>query len=240
MIKAFTPVVVLFLSVLFGLEQSTFIEVNILVIISLGVAICSVGETNFSWMGFIIQALGLVAESARLVLTNLFLKQLKLDSLSTLFYIAPLCAIVIWVACFTFEADTLPWDRLMEFDFLGMLLANAIVAFSLNLALILLISNTSALVLTLAGVVKDILLVVLSMMIFGNPVTLLQYLGYSISLLALNLHKEYKKTWADVLLKANEVYKESEIPNKDDFKSREANDLENSSESTTFLSSTEK
>jgi hypothetical protein len=62
----------------------------------------------------------------------------------------------------------------------------------------MLISNTSALILTLSGVVKDVLLVVLSLTIFGAPVSVLQYLGYAVALLALNLHKDYKKLLATI------------------------------------------
>lgn len=44
------------------------------------------------------------------------------------------------------------------------------------------IGKTSAVVLTLCGVLKDIMLVVASMMIWGTPVTPLQFFGYSIAL----------------------------------------------------------
>ena len=44
------------------------------------------------------------------------------------------------------------------------------------------------------GIVKDIMLVVLSVVVFGSPVTPLQYAGYGVALLGLNLHKEYKKS----------------------------------------------
>eukprot|EP01034_Spumella_vulgaris_P031327 gene31327-38704_t len=47
---------------------------------------------------------------------------------------------------------------------------------------------------TLAGIVKDILLVFLSITVFGSPVTPLQYAGYGVALLGLNMHKEYKKS----------------------------------------------
>jgi hypothetical protein len=57
----------------------------------------------------------------------------------------------------------------------------------------MLISHTSALVLTLSGILKDILLVFLSVLYLGSPVTPLQYGGYAWTLLGLNLHKEYKK-----------------------------------------------
>ena len=78
-------------------------------------------------------------------------------------------------------------------EFAFIMVINGAVAFTLNIAVVLLISNTSALVLTLAGIVKDVLLVVLSMAVFGSPVTLLQYIGYGVALLGLNIHKEYKK-----------------------------------------------
>ncbi len=54
-------------------------------------------------------------------------------------------------------------------------------------------TNTSPLALTLSGIVKDILLVILSVTVFGSPVTPLQYAGYGVALLGLNLHKECKK-----------------------------------------------
>ena len=78
-------------------------------------------------------------------------------------------------------------------EFFFVMIINAAIAFTLNIAVVLLISNTSALVLTLAGIVKDILLVLLSVLVFESPVTPLQYAGYSVALLGLNLHKEYKK-----------------------------------------------
>ena len=122
------------------------------------------------------------------------MKNLKLDPLSSLYYIAPLCAAFIGVACLIFEGPDLPLARMVTTDFIGVMLINGIVAFTLNVAVVLLISNTSALVLTLAGIVKDILLVALSVTVFGSPVTPLQYAGYVVALLGLNLHKEYKKS----------------------------------------------
>jgi hypothetical protein len=73
------------------------------------------------------------------------------------------------------------------------LLVSGLVAFTLNIAVVMVIGNTSALIFTLAGIVKDLMLVFLSMVIFKSPVSQLQYLGYSVALLGLNLHKEYKK-----------------------------------------------
>lgn len=193
MLKAFTPVAVLIFSSVLGLEKPTWLELLIVVVICLGVAMTSIGEAAFSLIGFIFQSLAILFESSRLVLTNMLLKSLKLDPLSSLYYIAPMSFFFIGISFLVFEYDHLPWERLREIDFLVMLAANGCVAFGLNVAVVMLISNTSALTLTLAGIFKDILLVVLSVAIFGSPVTPLQVFGYAVALLGLNLHKEYKK-----------------------------------------------
>jgi len=177
MLKAFTPVAVLIFSFVAGLETPSFMEVNIVMIICIGVALTSVGESFFSWTGFTFQCLAILAESSRLVLTNLLMKNLKLDPLSSLYYIAPLCAVFTGLACLIFEVGDLPLERMQTTDFMLIMLVNGFVAFTLNVAVVLLISNTSALVLTLAGIIKDILLVFLSVTVFGSPVTPLQYAG---------------------------------------------------------------
>ena len=193
MLKAFTPVAVLIFSFFSGLEKTSAMELYIVGIICVGVALTSAGETYFSWTGFTFQSLGILAESSRLVLTNLLMRQLKLDPLSSLYYVAPTSALFIFLPCLYFEASELPWERMYTSEFAIVMLINASVAFTLNVAVVLLISNTSALVLTLAGVMKDILLVLLSVTVFGSPVTPLQYAGYAVALAGLNMHKEYKK-----------------------------------------------
>lgn len=193
MLKAFTPVAVLIFSAVLGLEKPQCTELLIVVVICLGVAMTSVGEAAFSMVGFIFQSLAILFESSRLVLTNILLKALKLDPLSSLYYIAPMCAFFIGISFVVFEYDHLPWSRLTDASFLLLMAANGCVAFTLNVAVVMLISNTSALTLTLAGIFKDIMLVALSVAIFGSPVTPLQIAGYAVALTGLNLHKEYKK-----------------------------------------------
>lgn len=56
-------------------------------------------------------------------------------------------------------------------------MSNALVAFLLNVAAVFLVSAGSGLVLTLAGVFKDILLITGSVLIFGNSITPLQVIG---------------------------------------------------------------
>lgn len=69
------------------------------------------------------------------------------------------------------------------------LLSNAAVAFLLNVAAVFLVGAGSGLVLTLAGVFKDILLISGAVLIWGTPITPLQVFGYSIALGGLVLYK---------------------------------------------------
>jgi Triose-phosphate Transporter family len=83
MLKAFTPVAVLVFSFFSGLEKTSCMELYIVTVICVGVAMASVGETFFSWVGFTCQSLAILAESSRLVLTNLLMRQLKLGKIET-------------------------------------------------------------------------------------------------------------------------------------------------------------
>lgn len=69
------------------------------------------------------------------------------------------------------------------------LLSNAAIAFLLNIAAVFLVGAGSGLVLTLAGVFKDILLITGSVLIFGAQITPVQVVGYSIALVGLILYK---------------------------------------------------
>lgn len=129
----------------------------------------------------------------------------KMDPMVSLYYFAPACAAINGVFTIFFELPTLTMADINHVG-MGVLLLNALVAFGLNVAVVLLVSctspsclfqsltdeligKTSAVVLTLSGVLKDILLVMASMGIFGDPVTLTQYFGYSIALAGLMYYK---------------------------------------------------
>lgn len=70
-----------------------------------------------------------------------------------------------------------------------LLLTNALLAFLLNIAAVFLVGAGSGLVLTLAGVLKDVLLVAGSVVIWGGEVGTLQAFGYSIALCGLVMFK---------------------------------------------------
>ena len=192
MLKAFIPVAVLLLSVVIGLESPSRIQLAIVFTISVGVAISSGGELLFSMTGFIFQVASILCESSRLVLSDQLLKDLKLDPLSMLYYMSPICLVFISIAFTIFESKTMKWEVFNDRFLLGMLLLSSTAAFGLNIAVVMLITNASALIMTLGGIAKDIMLIILSVTIFRTPVTGVQVFGYSISLAGMNLYKNFK------------------------------------------------
>lgn len=173
MLKASSPVFVYFFAVCFGLEVFRWTRLTNMVAIFTGIAIASAGELNFVLAGFLIQVCAITVEALRLSLVEILLNSrgLGLNALTTLYYVAPCCLAFLTIPWALLE---LPWlmdpDVKFKLDAI-VFLSNCGVAFGLNLATFLLIGKTSALTLNVAGVVKDWLLIGLSYVLFGSPVS---------------------------------------------------------------------
>ncbi|KAF9696412.1 hypothetical protein EKO04_005542 [Ascochyta lentis] len=190
MLKATTPVAVLLATWSMGIAPVNLKVLGNVSFIVLGVIIASFGELQFVMIGFLFQVAGIVFEAVRLVMVERILssKEFKMDPLVSLYYYAPACAVMNSIVLLFTELPTLTMNDINRVGGLT-LFANAGVAFLLNVSVVFLIGKTSSLVLTLSGVLKDILLVLASMFLFRDPVTLLQAFGYSIALGGLVYYK---------------------------------------------------
>ncbi|ORY11833.1 triose-phosphate transporter family-domain-containing protein [Clohesyomyces aquaticus] len=190
MLKATTPVAVLLATWGLGVAPPNMKTLGNVSLIVVGVIIASLGEIKFVMIGFLFQCGGIVFEAIRLVMVQRILSsaEFKMDPLVSLYYYAPACALMNGFVCLFTE---LPRMHMEDIYRVGMftLTANAMIAFLLNVSVVFLIGKTSSLVLTLSGVLKDILLVFASMFLFGDPVSLLQAFGYTIALCGLIYYK---------------------------------------------------
>ncbi|GAA6008158.1 hypothetical protein JCM11491_001905 [Sporobolomyces phaffii] len=184
MIKAFTPVSVLLVSAAFKLKELNARILCIVALISVGVVIASYGEIDFELIGFLVQALAIVIESCRLVLVQILLQGMGLDPLSSLYYFAPVCLVVNSIILLPVEGFGVFADA-VELVGIPTLFLNACATFALNLSSVFLIGAASGLVLTLAGVLKDILLILGSWALQGATITGIQVFGYAIALTGL-------------------------------------------------------
>ncbi|KAK4082995.1 uncharacterized protein Triagg1_1885 [Trichoderma aggressivum f. europaeum] len=189
MLKAASPVAVLFASWSWGVAEPNLSKfVNVLVIV-FGVAVSSFGEIQFSWVGFFFQIGGTCFEAVRVVMIQVMLsgEGLNMDPLVSLYYYAPVCAVMNFLIALVSEIPKFQWEHAAQAGF-GMLFLNASIAFILNVASVFLIGKTSGLVMTLTGIFKSILLVVASVLIWSTQITFLQTVGYTIALAGLTYY----------------------------------------------------
>lgn len=194
MIKAVTPLMMLAVSVFAGKERYALSLVLITAAMTLGVGVASIGELSFDALGFALQLIALTVESVRLVVIQHVMQDVLPKSrnpfiLLSLF--APAVAVVLVPAAAVLEPGA--WTLLALPSTGPLVFANACTALGLNAAVVWLSSQESGpLTLTLVGIVKDLILIVSSVFLFGNAITPTQVAGYSVALYALNVYHCFK------------------------------------------------
>lgn len=111
-------------------------------IIVLGVVIASFGEIKFEFWGFVFQIGGIVTEALRLVMVQRLLSagDFKMDPLVSLYYYAPACAVTNAVITLFVEGPRITMGDIYAIGPF-VLLANALVAFFLNVSSVLLVGG---------------------------------------------------------------------------------------------------
>jgi drug/metabolite transporter (DMT)-like permease len=199
MLKSSTPVIVLLLAICAGREKPSLVQLLITSTISLGVILATVGELKFNLLGFIIQFSAVFCECSRSLIMDLLLANKKIDSLSMLYYMAPFSSLTLAIGFLYMESAQLLEAKFTP-NLLVALFLNGCLSFSLNIAVIMVINNASVIVMSACGPLKDILLVVLSVLFFRTEVSSLQVVGFGISLFGMYLFREYKSNKGACLL----------------------------------------
>ncbi|GLI60866.1 hypothetical protein VaNZ11_003083 [Volvox africanus] len=187
MLKAQMPVTVFFVGVLLGTEKYTLLYALNMVVVAVGIATASYGELNFNVVGVVFQISSIFTESFRLCLIQLLLQAsgIKLNPVTTLYYVAPACFAFLFVPFAFLELPRIMHPDPNSNELVGFpvtwLLISAVSAFALNMSVFLLIGRSSALTMNVAGVIKDWLLILLSVLLYQTPVGSLQIFGYGIA-----------------------------------------------------------
>ncbi|KAJ3149607.1 hypothetical protein HDU89_003660 [Geranomyces variabilis] len=218
MLKAITPVIVLFLDWAINGTTANTQTMGYLVIIVVGTVIASYGEVELVFVGVVLQVAAVTAEALRLLLVEKLLNSTtkkKMNPLCSLYYFAPICALMNGIACYLFEGRSLTLDAIYAVG-LQTLFLNAFVAFGLNVAVVYLIGNASALILCISGVVKDVIIVLLSTFLWNKILTPTELIGYAIALIGVLLFKSRNTALAETAmqLKAQMMDKMRGLPDK--------------------------
>jgi Triose-phosphate Transporter family len=143
MLKATTPVAVLLSGWAMGVSSPSlkvFLNVSAIVI---GVIIASVGEIKFVWIGVLWQIGGLIFEALRLNLVQRLLNsaEYKMDPLVSLYYFAPICAVMNFVFALIWEIPKVQMSEIQNVGF-TLFFLNGMVAFLLNVSVVFLVSHS--------------------------------------------------------------------------------------------------
>ncbi|MED6204591.1 hypothetical protein PIB30_010445 [Stylosanthes scabra] len=197
-VGATTPFFTAVFAYFMTLRREGWVTYITLVPVVTGVMIASRGEPSFHLFGFIMCIGATAARALKTVLQGILLSSdgEKLNSMNLLMYMAPVAVAFLLPASIVMEQDvvgiTISLAR-EDPSILWLLIFNSALAYFVNLTNFLVTKHTSALTLQVLGNAKGAVAVVISILIFRNPVSVTGMLGYSLTVFGVVLYSEAKK-----------------------------------------------
>lgn len=197
-VGATTPFFTAVFAYLMTFKRESWITYAALVPVVAGVVIASGGEPSFHVYGFIMCLSATAARAFKSVLQGILLSSEgeKLNSMNLLLYMSPIAVLVLLPATLIMEPDVLEVTISlgMKHKFMWLLLSiNSVAAYLANLSNFLVTKHTSALTLQVLGNAKGAVAVVISILLFRNPVTLMGIGGYTITVMGVVAYGESKR-----------------------------------------------
>lgn len=182
--KALNPVMIYAIGVISGLDVISLRTTTILLLICTGVVVSVRGALEFHSKGLILLLFSITADSTRYICLQTVLqsRHVKLDALNVLSVVAPTTAVLVWLPASYIEfphMTTIAWHAPAI-----LVAASCILACLLNVASNAFIHATSALTMSVAGVLKDVVMITSSVVFLNTSVTPLEYFGYSLTMVA--------------------------------------------------------
>ncbi|KAI8079837.1 triose-phosphate transporter family-domain-containing protein [Halteromyces radiatus] len=202
MVKSSTPVWVLLFSFLFGFEKPRVTLIAIIMVIVFGVFLTVEGETKFDMVGFILVLVAAVVSGLRWNLTQLLLQQDRIgisSPIATLYYLSPVMFITMLTLSLLLEHPMDQFRQSEHFDNIyhvmesfGLMAIGGFLAFAMLLSELALIKSTNTVTLSVAGISKEIVVISLSVIIYGDVLTTKNILGLIISIAGIIGYNYYK------------------------------------------------
>lgn len=197
-VGATTPFFTAVFAYLMTMKREAWLTYVTLIPVVTGVMIASGGEPSFHLFGFIMCIGATAARALKTVLQGILLSSEgeKLNSMNLLMYMAPIAVACLIPAALIMEREVIGITIALARDdtrILWYLLFNSALAYFVNLTNFLVTKHTSALTLQVLGNAKGAVAVVISILIFRNPVTMTGMFGYGITVFGVILYSEAKE-----------------------------------------------
>nr|GMC70369.1 probable sugar phosphate/phosphate translocator At1g06470 [Ipomoea batatas]GMC72704.1 probable sugar phosphate/phosphate translocator At1g06470 [Ipomoea batatas]GMC76795.1 probable sugar phosphate/phosphate translocator At1g06470 [Ipomoea batatas]GME13017.1 probable sugar phosphate/phosphate translocator At1g06470 [Ipomoea batatas] len=201
MCKSAAPIFLLFFAFAFRLESPSFKLFGIILIISVGILLTVAKETEFQFWGFILVMLAAFMSGFRWTMTQILLQKetygLK-NPLTLMSYVTPVMALS--TALLSLFLD--PWNEFSKSHHFNsswhitrsclLMLFGGTLAFFMVLTEFILVSVTSAVTVTIAGVVKEAVTILVAVFYFHDEFTWLKGLGLGTIMVGVSLFNWYK------------------------------------------------
>ena len=150
-----------------------------LIPVVIGVMMATWTEVNFNWPGFLCALVASVTTAIQSIVSGFLLAgKLKMDPINLVHNLSPLAMCMLTPFVLLWEAPAVvERTDLHNVQFATLLLLSSCIAFALNFSVFYAIKKTSTLTFTVAGNLKVVFVIVISVAIFKNQVTIVNALG---------------------------------------------------------------
>ncbi|CAL5046039.1 unnamed protein product [Urochloa decumbens] len=201
MCKSAAPIFLLLFAFAFRLENPSIKLLGIIFVISIGVLLTVAKETEFDFWGFIFVTLAAVMSGFRWSMTQILLQKdtygLK-NPITLMSHVTPVMAIATMILSLLLD----PWSDFQKNSYFDnpwhvmrsclLMLIGGSLAFFMVLTEYILISATSAITVTIAGVVKEAVTILVAVFYFHDEFTWLKGAGLFTIMVGVSLFNWYK------------------------------------------------
>jgi len=189
-IGATAPLWTVLLSKLITGQSYGMLVYGALALVSAGMILTTTGEINFHWLGFALTLVGVITRALKSILQGMLLSsaEQRLDSISLLYHMSKpsVALLTVWVV--VLEPGCASDPSIRDGSLWLCVALSSCVAFFLNVANFLVTLHTSAVTLQVLGNIKVVMLIGLSVAIFGNEVSAQSAVGCTMCLVGVGLY----------------------------------------------------
>jgi len=206
--KSTSIVFILLFSLLFKLEKKHWSLIVIVLMISAGLAMFTYKSTDFVFAGFFMVLSASFLSGIRWTLSQLIMQKSQLglsNPIDMIYHVQPVMIIVLLPFAIAFEGVKISSslalfrfeDSILFVATISRVVTGGLIAFFMEVAEYLLVSYTSGLTLSVAGIVKEILSLGLAILIEATDISAINAVGLVVCMAGITLHVIRKATMAD-------------------------------------------
>ncbi|KAG0486704.1 hypothetical protein HPP92_008799 [Vanilla planifolia] len=201
MCKSASPIFLLAFAFAFRLETPSFKLLGIILVMSIGVLLTVAKETQFDAWGFVLVMLAAVMSGFRWSMTQILLQKESYglqNPITFMSYVTPVMAFTTAILSLLLD----PWHELNTNKYFDtkrhmirsslLMLLGGVLAFFMVLTEYILVSATSAVTVTIAGIVKEAVTILVAVFYFHDQFTVLKGMGLLTILVGVSLFNWYK------------------------------------------------